>query len=70
LKAIEMGGGEPKRALMVGDSVNDVLAARNAHVPVVLVSYGYTDIPPRDLDADALIDGFGELHEQVVRLLG
>jgi phosphoglycolate phosphatase len=70
LTAIALGGGDPKRAVMVGDSINDVLAARNAHVPVVLVSFGYTDIPPRDLDADALIDGFGELYGAAVRLLG
>jgi len=70
LRAIELAGGDPARALMVGDSINDVLAARNAKVPVVLVSFGYTDIPPRDMDADALIDGFDELYDQVARLIG
>ena len=70
LHTIEAAGGDPKRALMVGDSINDVLAARNAHVPVVLVSFGYTDVPPRDMDADALIDRFDELYEQVLRLVG
>jgi phosphoglycolate phosphatase len=70
LRAIELAGGDPERAVMVGDSINDVLAARNAKVPVVLVSFGYTDIPPRDMDADALIDGFDELYAQVERLLG
>jgi phosphoglycolate phosphatase len=70
LRAIELAGGDPRRAVMVGDSINDVLAARNAKVPVVLVSFGYTDIPPRDLDADALIDRFDELYGAVVRLAG
>jgi phosphoglycolate phosphatase len=70
LRTIELAGGDPTRALMVGDSINDVLAARNAEVPVVLVSFGYTDTPPRDLDADALIDRFDELHDQVTRLVG
>jgi phosphoglycolate phosphatase len=69
LRTVELCGGDPARALMVGDSINDVLAARNAQIPVVLVSFGYTDIPARDLDADALIDGFDELYEQVVRLV-
>ena len=55
---------------MVGDSINDVLAARNAGVPVVLVSFGYTDIPPADMDADVLIDRFDALFEQVMRLVG
>jgi phosphoglycolate phosphatase len=70
LRAIELAGGDPARALMVGDSINDVLAARNAKVPVVLVSFGYTDVPPRDMDADALIDRFDELFDQVTRLVG
>ena len=69
LKAIELAGGDPARAVMVGDSINDALAARNAEVPLVLVSFGYTDVPARDMDPDALIDGFGELYDQVVRLL-
>jgi phosphoglycolate phosphatase len=70
LHTIALAGGDPGRAVMVGDSINDVLAARNAKVPVVLVSFGYTDIPPKDMDADALIDGFDELDAQVERLLG
>ena len=69
LRTIELCGGDPDRAVMVGDSINDVLAAKNAQVPVVLVSFGYTDTPPKDMDADALIDGFDELYDQVVRLV-
>jgi phosphoglycolate phosphatase len=70
LRTIDLAGGDPKRALMVGDSINDVLGARNAEVPVVLVSFGYTDTPVSDMDADALIDRFDELYPQVVRLVG
>jgi phosphoglycolate phosphatase len=55
---------------MVGDSISDVLAAKNAGVPVVLVSFGYTDVPPKDMDSDALIDRFDELFEAAVGLLG
>jgi len=69
LVTIERSGGDPARAVMVGDSINDVLAARNAKVPVIAVSFGYTDVPARDLDPDAVIDHFDELFEQVVRLV-
>ena len=69
LHTIALAGGDPARALMVGDSINDVLAAKNAGVPVVVVSFGYTDIPPADLDGDALIDRFDELFEQGLKLL-
>ncbi len=61
LTAIEAAGGDPKRAIMIGDSATDVGAARAARVPVILVSFGYTDTPARDLGADAVIDDFAEL---------
>lgn len=46
---------------MVGDSSFDVLAARNAGVPVVALSFGYHDMPPHELGADELIDHFDRL---------
>lgn len=54
-------GGSPASAVMVGDSETDLAAARNAGVPVVLVSFGYTVIPAADLGADAVIDDFADL---------
>ena len=50
------------RGLMVGDSLNDVGAARNAGCPVVCVPYGYNhgrDI--REARPDAVIDSIAEL---------
>ena len=35
-------GGEPHRAIMVGDSITDIRTARAANVPVVVVDFGYT----------------------------
>jgi phosphoglycolate phosphatase len=69
LMTIAKAGGDPKRALMVGDSINDVLAARNAGVPIVLVSFGYTDIPLEELDRDILIDRFDQLPEATLALI-
>jgi phosphoglycolate phosphatase len=52
----------PSESLMVGDSVNDVQAARAAGIPVVCVSYGYNEgRDPRTLDCDALLDSLSEL---------
>ena len=47
--------------LMVGDSRNDVAAAKAAGVEVVAVSFGYTTIAPHELGADRVIDRFDEL---------
>jgi len=50
-------GVAPERVLMVGDSSNDVLAARGAGCPVVLVSYGYNHgEPAANARPDAVID--------------
>ena len=38
-------GGEPARAIMVGDSITDIRTARAASVPVIAVDFGYTDVP-------------------------
>ena len=52
----------PAAALMVGDSANDVTAARAASIPVVCVPYGYDEgRDPRQLEGDALIDSLAEL---------
>jgi phosphoglycolate phosphatase len=49
-------------SLMVGDSVNDVQAARGAGIPIVCVSYGYNEgRDPRTLECDALLDSLAEL---------
>ncbi len=43
-------------ALMIGDSVNDALAARAAGMPVLLVEYGYSEGMPVDaIECDGLL---------------
>ena len=50
-------GAEPAATLVIGDSINDVQAARGAGCPVVLVSYGYNHgAPAADAGADAVVD--------------
>jgi phosphoglycolate phosphatase len=61
IHSILAAGGDPARAMMVGDSFNDVASAQAAGAPVVVVSFGYTETPAADLGADALIDDFAEL---------
>ena len=62
LFACDLLGVAPIESLMVGDSVNDVQAARAAGIPIVCVSYGYNEgRDPRTLDCDLLIDSLAEL---------
>jgi phosphoglycolate phosphatase len=66
--AIRAAGAHSSGAVMVGDSITDVDGARNAGVPVVLVSFGYTVTPARELGADAVIDHFDELSNALASL--
>ncbi len=62
LFACESLGVAPVRALMVGDSTNDVQAARAAGIPVLCVPHGYNEgRDPRDLPCDALVEHLGDL---------
>jgi phosphoglycolate phosphatase len=60
LQTLKLMGAAVERAIMVGDSVNDIQAAKQAGLPVVAVSYGYCK-DPAALGADTLIDSFHEL---------
>lgn len=52
----------PQQCVMVGDTVTDVLAAKNADMPAIYVTYGYGDISDvESFDPLALVDSFGEI---------
>ncbi len=67
---IARAAGDPARAIMVGDSKTDIDTAKNAAIPVIGVTFGYTNIHVRDLGADAVIDHFDALDGAIARLLG
>ena len=69
LGAIRLAGGNPRRAVMVGDSVTDIQTARAARIPIIGVTFGYTDIPVAKLGADAVVDHYFELRPALARLL-
>lgn len=51
----------PGRAAYVGDTTFDTGAARAAGLPCIAVSFGFCDLPPHELGADAVIDHFDDL---------
>jgi phosphoglycolate phosphatase len=68
LGTIERAGGDASRALMVGDSLNDIAAAKNAHIPVIAIGHGYSDAPVESYDPDRVIARFDELWDAVASL--
>lgn len=68
LMLVKRMGGDPKRTVMIGNSIHDVEAAHGAGLPAVLVSWGYTVKPASELGAEAVIQRFGALPEALGRL--
>jgi phosphoglycolate phosphatase len=66
---IKKAGGDPARAVMVGDSMTDVSTAKAAGIPVVVVDFGYTEIPPAKLGGDVLISHFDALTGAIRKLI-
>lgn len=63
LYGAEFFGVSPDRAMMIGDSINDVKASRAAGFDIVCMSYGYNH--GNDIlraEPDAVIDSFAELE--------
>jgi phosphoglycolate phosphatase len=61
-------GVPPARMLMVGDSANDVDAARAAGSPVVVVPYGYNEgAPVQTLAADGIVDSLEAVADWIRR---
>jgi len=59
-------GARPGEALLVGDSFNDVLAARAAGCAVWCVPYGYNEGRPVEaLDCDAIVDDLVEVARRL-----
>jgi phosphoglycolate phosphatase len=62
---VAQAGGDPGRAIMVGDSATDIATARAAGAPVVAVDFGYTDVPIESLQPDCVISHFDDLWDAV-----
>lgn len=69
LFAAEKMGVTPENALMIGDSISDVKAARAANFHIICMSYGYNhgkDI--RESNPDVVIDSMTEFVNHIERL--
>ena len=69
-QTVVRAGGQITSTIMVGDAGPDVGVARRAGVPVIGVTFGYTEVPIAQLKPDALISHMRELPGAVAGLLG
>jgi len=66
LHVAEAFGVPPQRLLMVGDSINDVAAARAAGCPVLVLPYGYNEGEPvQNLEADGIVPSLRAVADRV-----
>jgi phosphoglycolate phosphatase len=68
IRTIEAANGDPRLAVMVGDSGTDVATARGAGIPIVAVDFGYSETPIAELRPDRLISHFDQLAAAVMEL--
>lgn len=68
-ETVRLAGGDPMRAVMVGDSAADIHAAQAGAIPCVGMTFGYTDIPVAELGADVVLDHYDGLFDHAHALL-
>lgn len=68
-EAVAIAGGDPERAIMVGDAWPDADAAKDAGMPCILTTFGFTPTPVEDLGGDVLIDTFEDVEEAIDGIL-
>ncbi|MEM0922800.1 MAG: HAD-IA family hydrolase [Pseudomonadota bacterium] len=54
-------GADPKRSVLIGDTITDLTTARRAHMPCILTSFGFAAEPLGDLAPDAILHQYAEL---------
>lgn len=67
-RTIAAAGGSLQRAVMIGDSVTDIRAARGAGIPVIAVDFGYSEKPVGEFGPDRVISNFAQLPASVAAL--
>lgn len=70
VEAVRRAGGDPARALLVGDTLTDRETARAAGMPSVLVTFGPGGEDVAGLQPEGLIAHYDELYAMVKQLIG
>lgn len=68
-QTVARAGGSMASTIMVGDAGTDVGVARRANVPVIGVTFGYTETPIEQLKPDRIISRMRDLPTAVAELL-
>ena len=69
IEAVAMVQGDLARTIMVGDADPDARCARAAGTPLILVDFGYSEVPVAEFKPDILLHHFDDLVDACFRLL-
>ena len=69
VSTIEAAGGDPMRALMIGDSETDIKTAKAAGIPVIAVDFGYSDRHVREFEPSRVVSHFDEITLEMTESL-
>ena len=66
---VEILNGDLKKTLMIGDSENDTIPAKEAAIPVILLNNGYTEKNIDEIYYDHLVEDFIGIEKIVSQYL-
>ncbi|HVV62249.1 MAG TPA: HAD family hydrolase [Pseudolabrys sp.] len=69
LRTIAAAGGDPRRSIMIGDSLTDIRTARAAQIPIVAVDFGYSEPPVAEFGPDRTISAYEQLPGAIAELI-
>tara|TARA_B100000686_G_C16752884_1_gene953666 strand:- start:1413 stop:2102 length:690 start_codon:yes stop_codon:yes gene_type:complete len=69
IKTIERTGNKLNKAIMVGDSLNDIECAKKANIKSIVVNFGYSKISVEKLNADLIMKNYSDLENHVNYLI-
>jgi phosphoglycolate phosphatase len=67
-RTIVAADGDPRHAIMIGDSLTDILTAHAADIPIIAVDFGYSETPVSELGPDSVISNFVQLPRSIATI--
>jgi phosphoglycolate phosphatase len=67
-RTIAAAGGDPQRAVMIGDSQTDIRTARAADVPIIAVDFGYSERPVAEFGPDRIVSHLRQLPAAIAEI--
>jgi phosphoglycolate phosphatase len=62
-------GGDPAKSALIGDTMTDRGAARNAGIPSILVGFGPTGMDVAEMEPEAILNNYFELPDLMDRMI-